>query len=192
MTERSLAKEIAVTAELTGTTMSEGAAEVMATELDAYDRRQVVGALRACRKELKGRLTMAAVLERLDDGRPGPEEAWSMIPMDEAGTTVWTSEMSQAFGVALALIEQGDKVAARMAFRETYNRMVQQARDQRRPVHWMVSLGHDPAGRPGPLARAVEAGRITYDEAQGHCPTLPAPSAAVVALVAGATKRISS
>lgn len=185
MTERTLAEEVAITAELTGTTMSEAAAEVMGIELSAYNRAQVLGALRKCRRELKSRLTIASVIERLDDGRPGSEEAWAMIPMHESATSVWTGEMSQAFGVALRLIESGDVVAARMAFKETYQRMVQQARDKRQAVEWMVTLGHDPGGRERPLLAAVEAGRLTLGDARNYCPALPAPSKQIENILRG-------
>lgn len=170
-----LHEEIAVTAELTGTSLSEGAAEIMTTELAAYPRDQVLGALARCRKELKTRLTMAAVIERLDDGRPGPEEAWAMLPMREADTAVWTAEMSQAFGVAIRMIDAGEHVAARMAFKETYTRMVSQARDKRAPVEWHVTLGHDPAGRTGKLKQAVEQGRLSLSDACSYCPELAGP-----------------
>lgn len=185
MESNELAEEIAITAELTATELSIGAARAMAGELAAYDRAQVLGALRKCRRELKGRLTIAAVLERLDDGRPGAEEAWAMIPMNEFTTSVWTVEMSQAFGVALRLIEAGEVVAARMAFKETYQRMVQQARDKRQPVEWMVTLGHDPGGREGPLLAAVEAGRLTLSDARNYCPALPAPCKQIEMLLRG-------
>lgn len=185
MIENELAEQIGITAELTGTDMSDGAMRALALELATFDRKQVLGALKQCRRDLKGRLTLAAIIERLDDGRPGPEEAWAMIPMNEDTTSVWTTEMSQAFGVALRLIESGEHVAARMAFKETYQRMVQQARDKRQPVHWMVTLGHAPGGREGPLIQAVEAGRITLDEARSYCPALPAPSADVLSKISG-------
>lgn len=181
-----LHEEIAVTAELTGTNLSESAAEIMTTELAAYPTGQVLEALKRCRRELKGRLTMAAVLERLDDGRPGAEEAWAMLPLDENSTAAWTAEMSQAFGVVLRMIDAGEMVAARMAFKETYQRLVQQARDAAQPVHWMVTLGHDPAGREGPLIAAVERGRITLKAASDLCPALPQIDAEVMLRIAGA------
>src|ERR1043165_278765 len=120
-----LLKAIAVTAELTGTTMSEAAASVMAEDLTRYPENQVLVALTRCRRELRGRLTIADVIQRLDDGRPGPEEAWAMIPQDEAPSVVWTQEMASAFGIALPLMD--DPVAARMAFKEAYAKAVAKA-----------------------------------------------------------------
>lgn len=170
-----LSQAIAVTAELTGTNLSEAAAEVLATELATYDRNQVLGALSKCRKELKTRLTMAAIIERLDDGRPGPEEAWAMIPKDESQSAVWTEEMAVAFGVAVPLVESGELIPARMAFKEAYLREMAKARDERKPVNWTATLGHDKAGREGVLSKAVQMGRISHSYAQEFIPALPAP-----------------
>jgi hypothetical protein len=56
-----------------------------------------------------------AVMARLEhDGRPGAEEAWAMLPRDEAGSVVWTAEMAAAFGVALPLIEEGEETVAEL------------------------------------------------------------------------------
>lgn len=179
-----LIEELVVTAEVCGTVISEAAATVIATELSTYERAQVTGALRKCRRELKGRLTMAAIVERLDDGRPGPEEAWAMIPTDEAGSVVWTEEMAAAFGIALPLLQAGDKIAARMAFREAYARMVGEARDARKPVRWSPSLGHDAKGRDAALSAAITAGRLSGEHALGLGYTGPV-SQDMMALVYG-------
>lgn len=162
-----LVEELIVTAEVCGTVLSEAAGTIIADELATYDRAQVSGALRKCRRELKGRLTMAAIVERLDDGRPGAEEAWAMIPHDESGSVVWSEEMASAFGIARPLLDSGDKVAARMAFREAYSRMVAEARDARMPARWSPSLGHDRNGRDAALSAAITAGRLSGEHAIG-------------------------
>ena len=185
MSSRELVEPLMLTAEVCGTDLSEGAATMIAGELAEYDRNQVMSALRKCRLELKGRLTMAAIIERLDDGRPGAEEAWAMIPFDEATSAVWTTEMSQAFGVAIRLIDAGDMVGARMAFKETYQRMVSQARDKGELVEWTVTLGHDPSRRDAALMDAVEKGRLTLPQARQYSPTL------LVAQSQGEVKRIA-
>jgi len=177
MPSTDLIKAIAVTAELCGRVFSESAAAVFFGDVAAYTEKQVMGALVRCRREVRGVLTLQDVISRLDDGRPGVEEAWSMLPHDEAKSAVWTVEMSQAFGVAVRLIDEGDVVAARMAFKETYQRMVQQARDQGRAVSWSVTLGHDIRGREGALIEAVDKGRLTYEQAKEFIPELPRKSA---------------
>jgi len=170
MASKTLLEAIAVTAELTQTVLSKAAAKVMADDLANYPEPQVLAALTRCRRELKGRLTIADVLTRLDDGRPGPEEAWAMLPRDEATTVVWTEEMATAMGVAQPLLDKGEDIPARMAFKEAYTKLVQEARDARRPVKWTASLGHDPRGREQVLTEAVERGRLPAAHVAGLLP----------------------
>ena len=100
----SILKAVAVTAELTGAELSETALRVMAADLDSYSETAVLRALDRCRRELKARLTLGAVLERIEeqDGRPGADEAWAIAlgALDEADTVVWTDEMAEAFAIA--------------------------------------------------------------------------------------------
>ena len=170
MASAELVKAVAVTAELCGRVFSPEAAAVFVSDLSPYPEAQVLAALVRCRKEVRNVLTLVDVISRLDDGRPGPEEAWAMLPMTELQTAVWTVEMSQAFGVVVGMIDAGEVVPARMAFKETYQRMVAQARDRGVPVHWLVSLGHDAAGREGVVTAAVEAGRLSLEYARDVCP----------------------
>jgi len=173
MSTPELIKAIAVTAELTQTALSPAAARVMAMDLSPYPEAQVFGALEACRLELKGKLTTADVLSRLADGRPGPEEAWSIVASsltDESVTVVRTDEMVEAFGAALPLAD--DPIAARMAFKEVYARALLAARRGRLPIKWQVSLGHSASGRASVLLDAVEKGRIKLDYAQRLLPNL--------------------
>jgi hypothetical protein len=183
MASKALLQAIAVTAELTGTQLSEAAARVLAADLSVYPEPQVMGALVRCRKELRGRMSIADVISRLDDGRPGPEEAWAMIPRDEATSVVWTDEMAQAWGIAQPLLESGDSVQARMAFTETYRAKVQTARDSGVPVKWTPSLGHDPMGREGVLIDAAEKGRLTAQHVAGLLPHREAPHPRIAALM---------
>ncbi len=163
-----LIRAIAVTAELTGTEMTDAAAQVFAEDLAGFALPQVLGALTRCRREVKGRLTLSDVISRLDDGRPGPEEAWAMIPQDEGRSGVWTDEMQRAFGVCYRLLNEGDTVSARMAFKEAYQREVQAARDKRQPVKWTATLGQDKAGRDEAQHEAMNRNLL----AQGR-PALP-------------------
>jgi len=165
-----LIKAIAVTAELTATEISVDAARVMAEDLAQYPEELVMKALTKCRRELKGRMSLAEVISRIDDGRPGPEEAWAMIPKDESGSVVWTQEMAEAFGVAIPLIDSGDTVQARMAFVEVYRARCAAARDAGISVKWIPSLGHDPMGREHVLLDAVERGRLTAQHVSGLLP----------------------
>ena len=105
------------------------------------------------------------------DGRPDPEEAWSIhAPClnDENPTVVVTDEMATAFGVALNLAN--DKIAARMAYRETYAREVQNARRLGWPVKWTISPGMDKRGYEAKLVQAATLGRITASYALAALP----------------------
>jgi hypothetical protein len=181
---RNLIEAIAVTAELTGTVISEPAAKVMAADLARYPEAQVLAALTRCRRELKGRLTIADVLTRIDDGRPGPEEAWAMLPQTEAQSAVWTAEMSEAFGTAYPLIREGETIQARMAFLERYKTLCRDARDAGTPVRWSASLGHDPHGRESVLLEAQRQGRLPADHVAGLLPHRDTRAAETLALLA--------
>lgn len=104
-----------------------------------------------------------------DDGRPGAEEAWAMSvrAMDEAITVVWTEEMCEAFGICRPLLNNGDEIGARMAFKESYVRLLATAREQRTPPAWSASLGYDVVLRDTVLLPHVEAGRFPRSILQG-------------------------
>lgn len=96
------------------------------------------------------------------DGRPGVEEAWalSLPAIDEAETVVWTEEMRDAFMLCRPVLDRGDEVGARMAFKEAYLRMVVEAGRSNRPVKWEATLGHDPQRRVQAIERAAAVGRL--------------------------------
>lgn len=178
-----LLQAVAVTAELCGRTFTEGAARVFVDDLSRYPEAAVMGALARCRREVRGVLTVQDVVSRLDDGRPGVDEAWAMLPFDEASSVVWTDEMSAAFGVALPLLREGDRTAARFAFREAYAKAMSAARDAAVPVSWWASLGHDVQGRGVVLKDAVDKGRLSLAQAEVLHTLLPnTPKVAALAL----------
>jgi len=170
MARSDVLKAIASTAAICGRAFaSSDPVELMADDLAVFDDNAVVLAIARCRKELRTFPTVADIISRIDDGRPGSEEAWAMVPKDESSSIVWTQEMRGAFGVARPLIGQDD-VAARMAFLETYRKLCAEARSAGSPARWETSLGHDPAGRVHALTVAVEKGRITQEHAASLLP----------------------
>ena len=179
-----LLESLAVACELTGTHFSKSASKLLAEELAKYPEAQVLGALRKCCRELKGRLTLAEILSRLDDGRPGVEEAWSLISQvlaNEQESIAWTEEMREAYAVVAPLA--ADPIAARMAFKERYAALLSQGRDRREPVKWSVSLGYDPTGRELALQEAVRKNQISQAHAAALVPHLEPVSPAVQALI---------
>ncbi len=161
---------IAVTAELCGKVFSPAAARQFAADLSAYPEAQVIVALERCRREVKGILTLADVIGRLDDGRPSADEAWAMMPHDESQSVVWTDEMAVAYGLAMPLLSIGDKVGARMAFRDCYNHVVTLARAERRAPQWRLSPGRDVDGRRAAIEDAVGKRRLSVAQAMSLLP----------------------
>lgn len=108
-----------------------------------------------------------------DDGHPGPDEAWSIaLPArHESSSVVWTAEIRTAFfEAAMPLLDEGDKIAARKAFIERYEREVSVARFDGQCAVWTASLGADPKMRAEALETAQRAGRIRPDYAQKLLP----------------------
>jgi hypothetical protein len=160
----SLIAEVVATAEVCGTQLSEIAAELMLQELEAFPDHKVRGALSRCRRELKGRMTLSEIVSRIDDGRPGADEAWAMLPWDERVTAVLPSEAMEAQGLVSPSYYAGDKQGARFAFREAYTRLVTEARTAGRPAQWQISLGWDVDGRAPAIAEAVKLGRLAIEQ----------------------------
>lgn len=156
-----LAAAVCATAETLGQTLSANAADLMAQDLACYPVADIAAALQACRRELTGKLTLAAILQRVQaaDGRPEPNEAWALglAASDEHDSVVLTDEIQLALGAARAVLEAGDKIGARMSFLSAYQRLVDTARREGTPVKWSLSPGFDAQRR---LAAVEEAGRL--------------------------------
>ncbi len=154
-----LVEMLVATAEVMGEQIRPTAAAYMVTDLATYPLRVLAEALTACRREVKGRLSLAAIMERIDDGHPAPNEAWAVAirATDEAVTLVWTEQTRDAWTAALPLVEEGDKIAARQAFLEVYARLVKGARAVGGCAVYQPSLGHDATARAAALQLAVDA-----------------------------------
>lgn len=170
MSAEKILEAITVTAELTATQLSETAKAAMAEELLGYGPGLVLAALNRCRREVKGRLTLAEIIDRIDDGRPEPDEAWGMCPKDEFSSVVLTNEMQLAMRNAWPLLRDGDKVAARMAFKAAYERIVADNRARGVKPTWEADLGEDRTGREAALLEAVLKNRLSSDVAKRLLP----------------------
>ena len=184
MASKALLQAIAATAELCGKVYTPAAAMMLASDLNGFDENAVMAALTRCRKELDGKpFNVAAIIARIEDGRPGVEQAWAMLPHDKGTSVVWTDEMAQAWGIAQPLLFEGDRIGARMAFKEAYTKLINDARDQRIPPRWTPTLGTDLNGRQAALIEAVRHNRIGLDHAVS---LLPADAAESLLLSIGA------
>lgn len=99
---------------------------------------------------------------------PTGDEAWAMVQHadDERETVVWTAESKLAFFQAAApLLEEGDRVAARRAFLDSYEKHVTAAIEAGCPPKVEISEGHDPAGRRPAIEQAIDRRLLTHEEA---------------------------
>lgn len=121
-----------------------------------------------CRDKTRGRFTPkpADIIDQIEgavsDGRPSVEEAWAiaLTSRDESDTVVWTNEIAEAFAICSPVLNLGDEVGARMAFKDAYSRIVAQAKAQRIAPKWTASLGWDMRKREASLTRASTAGLL--------------------------------
>jgi hypothetical protein len=185
-------KAIAATAELTGTELSEAALLVFEADLSGFSDDQVLAALTRCRRELRGRLTVADVIDRIATagGHPSANEAWGLVlaSLDESDTVVWTEQIAEAAGIAQPVLDVGDEVGARMAFRDAYDRILRERAD---PPRWFPSLGSDPQRRSAALDRAARAGLLTQQQAAGLLPDPKDPGPIGAALFEGKPLQLS-
>lgn len=165
----SVLQAIMLTAEAMGETVSANAAAIMTSDLSEYPLQSILSALKLVRQECKGRLALADILKRIQvtDGRPGANEAWAiaMLASDESATIVMTDEIAAALNIARPILAARDKVGARVAFIESYERITREARADGRPVNWFASIGFDAAQRDQAIKDAVVAGRLTSEYA---------------------------
>ncbi|MCG7598381.1 hypothetical protein MHM84_01115 [Halomonas sp. McH1-25] len=173
-----LLEQLYATAEVLGSEIKPAAANLMIRDMRSYNRPEIEQALARCRAELTGRLTLAAILERMPSANAylSPNEAWALAltSLDENETVVWTREVAIAMGTARPVLEQGDKVGARMAFIGAYEREVAATKAEGHQPTWEVSLGHDPVRRQETVQKAVTDGLLEAPKVQ-HL--LPAPEA---------------
>ena len=128
-----LINALTATAEVMGTELKPASIMLMTDDLADYPLESVLSALKRCRREVSGRLTLAAIVERVQsaDGMPGPDEAWAIMSRPESDTIVMTEQMGEAMQPARPLLADGDKIGARMAFKDAYTRIVADAREKR-------------------------------------------------------------
>lgn len=171
-----LLEQLYATAEVLGSEIKPAAASLMVRDLRQYQRGEIEQSLARCRSELTGRLTLAAILERMPsaDAYLSANEAWALALSgeDDMDTIVWTEEVAAAMGVARPVLDLGDKVGARMAFIGAYEREIAQAKAEGRKPKWTVSLGYSPERRQDAISEAVKMGRLEAPKVE-HL--LPAP-----------------
>lgn len=164
-----LVQHLTATAEVLGQPLGEAAALMMASDLRDYPLAALLASLGRVRSEHTGRLTLRAILDRLDGAlqRLAGNEAWAVAQraQDERETVVWTDEIARAWTSAKPLMDGGDRVGARMAFLEAYERITREARQSRRPPEVLVSQGWDSTSYGPAIEHATRIGLLPRAEA---------------------------
>lgn len=120
---------------------------------------------------------------------PAADEAWAIAlrASDEGATVVWFDELAEAWGVAKTVLDAGDEIGARMAFRESYKRLLAAAQAANRKPRAWVSLGHDLDRREPAITHAVQIGLLTQGQARRYLPRdeISDEGAAIAGLITG-------
>lgn len=168
-----LLEALAGTAELMQAQVSPAGLAMLAKDLSGFSIEHIEAALKQVRNGAQ-RFNPKAIFDALEkicpDGRPGADEAWAMIPRDEHTSAVMNNEIAQALVIAQPLLDEGDQIAARMAFKEAYTRIVQKNKQENIPPVWYASLGWDKNGRESVLVEAVRVGRLSQQQALKYMP----------------------
>ncbi len=164
-----LDKAVTVACEMTGTVWSDAVKAEVVKDLMLYGTQDVLDALNRCRRELTGRLTLAAILERLDTDFIYADEAFGLMvaAAQLVALTVVVPEIAlQAMGMgAQGLLDMGDKTGARMAFKEAYNRLSGCLKAAGKNAEWSVSAGTDKLQMAAAVKDAVSRGRLSASHA---------------------------
>lgn len=136
-------KNLAVILEMSGQSMSTEAMVMIADELSQFDYNAVQNAMRKCARECKYKITLAEIIDRIDDGRPSPEKAWQEVQhLTEDDAKVLTTEQNQAFCMVSTSLIDGDtsaRITAKQTFMQEYKRLCQESRDQGKPVQYFLA-----------------------------------------------------
>lgn len=195
-----LAHALQVAAASVGQDMPEDVARFIVARLASEaNGNTIMQAIRQCGLECSGRILLADIRKRLhaSDGRPGVEQAWAIAVMatDESETVAWTPEIAESLREVQPLLDAGDPVAARMAFKEIYQRRVDQTRADCRKPEWTLSLGFDREKRELAASQAVAAGLIAREHVAVLLPPPAEPGsveAEITALLTGPTSEVKA
>jgi hypothetical protein len=118
------------------------------TDLQRYPLDLIAAALSAHRMDAdRGRFTptVADISSQIERRRPlqwvGPDEAWATVPKIEGEPGIMNQVTAKALAAAQPLLDEGDTIAARMAFKNCYDRLVARAKLDRVNPEYFLSPG---------------------------------------------------
>lgn len=172
----------------------ENVKSVWADELGGMTRDELLAGLNGCKmKDWPPTLPEFIKLcnANAPGGHPSANEAWALVlaSQDESDTVVWTEQIAEAAGAAQPVLDAGDEVGARMAFRDAYERILRERQEKPR---WFASLGTDAGRRAAALDKAVRAGLLTQQHATGLLPAPNDPGPIGAALFDGKAARLEN
>lgn len=198
----SIVDALMVAYEVMGREMSEAGAQMILRALDGFEFEAVMTAIKRTVSEAKF-ITPAEIISRVDDGRPDPEKAWSEVchyDPDDTYTECMTEEQSLARGACWHLLASGDKVAARMAFKEEYVKLCAENRLKKQPVKYVFQMGRNKDNRLEVVKQAILDGKITQKTALAklpekreeilNLPALPSAKEAMGGLISGLSDQV--
>lgn len=153
-----------------GKILSSGAMELCFEVLMDYPFDLVKEATRSHMKNAKFAPTPADIIELLEskNKRPTADEAWSIVPKDDAygyeKTVIWTQEMAQGWA-SVCQDYQTDRVGARMAFKAIYERLCNEAVLMGKPVEWILAIGTDKPHQKAIIERGIAEGKLIATQA---------------------------
>lgn len=170
---------IAGTADIVGQSLNQTAIALMVEDLSEWDFNEIQAALNACRREVKGRLSLKDIIDRLPkkgDELPTADEMWGAIYnfcTDERKSFVLPEMAFKALestnGGIWELINDGDKTGARMAFKAAYERLSQGFNGK---VQYSVRLGTDRENQAYAIKTAYLENKITKSTALSFLPEI--------------------
>lgn len=172
-----IADLIEITAEISGNPFKPQVIALMVEDLSEWEFNDIQAALNACRREVKGRLSLKDIIDRLPkkgDELPSADELWGQVLeylTDESKSFVLPEMAFKALestnGGIYELATSGDKVAARMAFKAAYERLSQGFNGK---VQYTVRLGTDKENQAAAIKTAYLENKITKDTAAAFLP----------------------
>ena len=176
--KKEIAELIDMTAEIIGTQLKPTTVAVMVYDLSEYSVIDIKQALTVCRREVKGRLVLKDIIDRLPNATtlPNADEMFAQIAewcMDESKTFILPEIAFRACeetngGVYDALMAH-DRTGARMAYKSAYERL---AKAHTGEINYVVRIGTDRAHSEATILSAIKHGKLTIEYAKALLPHL--------------------